>query len=121
MLQLLPIAQAGAVGGQGGPNNLQRFMAHHPPAFRGEGDPMVVDHWFRQVERVLEAMEITCNVTKIMLAIARRGKDPRVMGHLSPSHQWDTLRHSMFLLTLAWARGTDISPRVRHGHRLFGR
>ena len=31
------IAQAGAVGGQGGQNNLQRFMAHHPPAFRGGG------------------------------------------------------------------------------------
>ena len=43
------------------------------------------------------------------------------MGNLSPSHQWDTLRHGMFLLTLAWARGTDISPRVRHGHRLFRR
>ena len=41
------IAQAGAVGGQGGPNNLQRFMAHHPPAFRGGGDPMVANHWFR--------------------------------------------------------------------------
>ena len=39
------IAQAGAVGGWGGPNNLQRFMAHHPPVFRGEGDPMVADHW----------------------------------------------------------------------------
>ena len=62
------IAQAGAVGGQGGPNNLQRFMAHHPPACRGGGDPMVADHWFRQVERVLEAMEITSDVTKIKLA-----------------------------------------------------
>ena len=62
------IAQAGAVGGQGGPNNLQRFMVHHPPAFRGVGDPMVADHWFRQVERVLEAMEITSNVTKIRVA-----------------------------------------------------
>ena len=41
------IAQAGAVGGQGGPNNLQKFMAHHPPAFREGRDPMVVDHWFR--------------------------------------------------------------------------
>ena len=41
------IAQVGAVGGQGGPNNLQRFMAHHPPAFRGGGDPMIADHWFR--------------------------------------------------------------------------
>ena len=41
------IAQAGAVGGQGGPNNLQRFMTHNPPVFRGGGDPMVADHWFR--------------------------------------------------------------------------
>ena len=62
------IAQAGAIGGHGGLNNLQRFIAHHPPAFRGGGDPMVADHWFRQVERVLEAMEITSNVTKIRLA-----------------------------------------------------
>ena len=62
------IAQAGVVGGQGGPNNLLRFMAHHLPAFRGGGDSMVADHWFRQVERVLEAMEITSNVTKIKLA-----------------------------------------------------
>ena len=51
------IAQAGAVGGQGKSNNLQWFMAHHPPAFRGGGDPMVADHWFRQVERVLEAID----------------------------------------------------------------
>ena len=62
------IAQAGAVEGQGGPNNLQRFMSHHPPEFRGGGDLMVVDHWFRQVKRFLEAMEITSDVTKISLA-----------------------------------------------------
>ena len=46
------IAQTSAVGCQGGPSDLQRFMTHHPPSFRGGGDPMVVDHWFRQVERV---------------------------------------------------------------------
>ena len=62
------IAQAGAVGGQGGQNNLQMFMTHHPPAFRGGGGPMVANHWFRQVERVLETMEITFDVTKIRLA-----------------------------------------------------
>ena len=38
------IAQASAAGGQGGLNNLQRFMAHHPPTFRGGGDSMVADH-----------------------------------------------------------------------------
>ena len=38
------IAQANIVGSQGGPSNLQRFRAHHPPTFTGGGDPMVVDH-----------------------------------------------------------------------------
>ena len=42
----ISIAQASAVRGQGGSNNLQRFKAHHPPTFMGGGDPMVADHWF---------------------------------------------------------------------------
>ena len=46
------IALASAVEGQGGPSNLQRFMAHHPPTFTGRGDPVVADHWFQQVKRV---------------------------------------------------------------------
>ena len=45
------IAQASVAGSQGGPSNLQRFRAHHPPIFTGGGDPMVADHWFMQVER----------------------------------------------------------------------
>ena len=31
------IAQASATSGQGGPSNLQRFRAHHPPTFTGGG------------------------------------------------------------------------------------
>ena len=62
------IAQATAAGSQGGSSNLQRFRAHHPPTFTGGGDPMVADHWFMQVEKVLEAMEITSDTTKIRLA-----------------------------------------------------
>ena len=27
------IAHASAIGSQGGPSNLQRFMTHHPPTF----------------------------------------------------------------------------------------
>ena len=61
------IAQAGIAGSQGGPSNLQRFRAHHPPTFTGGGDPMVADHYFMQIEKVLEAMEITSNATKIRL------------------------------------------------------
>ena len=47
------IAQTNAARSQGGPSNLQRFRAHHPPTFTGGGDPMVTDHWFMQVEKVL--------------------------------------------------------------------
>ena len=41
------IAQTSTVGNQGGPNDLQRFRAHHPPMFRGGGNPVVVNHWSR--------------------------------------------------------------------------
>ena len=61
------IAQASIAGSQGDPSNLQRFRAYHPPTFTGGKDPMVVDHWFMQNEKVLEAMEITSDATWIRL------------------------------------------------------
>ena len=63
------IAQTSATGDQGG--NLQRLITHHSLTFTGGGDPMVVDHWFRQVERILEAIEITSDATRIKLATFR--------------------------------------------------
>ena len=65
------IAQASAARGQGGLSNLQRFITHHPPTFSGRGDPMAADHWLCQVERILEAMEITSDATRIQLATFR--------------------------------------------------
>ena len=62
------IAQTGIAGRQEDPSNLQRFRTHHPPTFTGGRDPMVVDHWFMQIEKVLEAMEITSDTTRIRLA-----------------------------------------------------
>ena len=62
------IRQANAAGSQGGPSNLQRFRAHHPPTFTRGGDSMVADHWFIQIEKVLEAMEIAFDTTRIRLA-----------------------------------------------------
>ena len=61
-------AQASAARDQGGSNNLQRFKTHHPPTFTGEGDPMVADHWFQQIKKILEAIDITFDTTKIRLA-----------------------------------------------------
>ena len=61
------IAHASATGSQGGSSNLQRFKAHHPSTFKGGGDPMVANHWFRQVRKIMESMKITSNATKIKL------------------------------------------------------
>ena len=62
------IAQTSAAEGQGGSSNLKRFNAYHSSKFMGGGDSMVADHWFRQIEKVLEAMEITSDATRIRLA-----------------------------------------------------
>ena len=62
------ITQAGIAGRQEGPSNLRRFRAHHPPTFTEGGDPMVTGHWFMQIDKVLEAMEITSDTTRIRLA-----------------------------------------------------
>ena len=62
------MAQTGIASSQEGPSNLQRFRVHHPPTFTKGGDPMVADQWFMQIEKVLEAMEITSDATRIRLA-----------------------------------------------------
>ena len=59
------IAQAGIEGRQEDPSNLQRFRTYHPLTFTRGRDPMVVDHWFMQIKKVLEAMEITSDATRI--------------------------------------------------------
>ena len=52
------IAQASIAGSQGDPSNPHRFRTHHPPTFTRGGDPMVADHLFMQIEKVLEAMRL---------------------------------------------------------------
>ena len=41
---------------------------------------MVADHWFMQVEKVLEAMEITSDTTRIRLAAFQLEGDPKYGG-----------------------------------------
>ena len=40
---------------------------------------MVAYHWFRQIEKVLEAMEITSNATKIRLAAFQLEDESQVL------------------------------------------
>ena len=88
-------AQASAVGYQVGPSNLQRFKKHHPPTFTREGDLMVADHWFQQIEKLLEAMEITFDATKIRLAAFQLEGESQVW--------WDWVKTSKDLVAMTWA------------------
>ena len=94
------IAQASAAGSQGGPSNLQRFRAHHPPTFTGGGDPMVIDHWFMQVEKVLEAMEIASDTTRIRLVAFQLEGETQVW--------WKWAKASRDLEAMTWAEFHDL-------------
>ena len=88
-------AQANAARGQEGASNLQRFKAHHPPTFRREGDQMAADHWFRQIERILRAMEITSDTTRITLASFQLEGESQIW--------WDWVKTSRDFETMTWA------------------
>ena len=94
------ISRASVADNQGGPSNLQRFRAHHPPTFKGGGDPMVADHWFMQVENVLEAMEITSDTTRIRLAAFQLEGEARVW--------WRWVRTSRDLEVMTWAEFQEL-------------
>ena len=94
------IAQANIAGSQGGPSNLQRFRAHHPPTFTEGGDPMVADHWFMQIENVLEAMEITSDTIRIRLAAFQLEGEAQVW--------WRWVRTSRDLEVMTWAEFQEL-------------
>ena len=94
------IAQAGIVSSRGGPSNLQRFRAHHPPTFTGGGDLMVASHWFMQIEKVLEAMKITSDATKIRLDAFQLEGEAQVW--------WKWARTSRDLEVMTWAEFQEL-------------
>ena len=94
------IAQAGIAGSQGSTSNLQRFRAHHPLTFTGGGDPMVADHWFMQIEKVLEAMEITSDATRIRLVAFQLEGEAQVW--------WKWERTSSDLEAMTWAEFQEL-------------
>ena len=83
------IAQASVAGSQRDPSNLQRFRAHHPPTFTGGRDPMVADHWFIRIEKVLKAMEITSDTTRIRLVVFQLESEAKIW--------WKWVRNSRHL------------------------
>ena len=94
------IAQDSIVGIQGDPSNFQIFRAHHPSTFTGRGDPMVANHWFMQIENVLEAMKITSDTTRIRLAAFQLEGEARVW--------WRWARTSRDLEVMTWAEFQEL-------------
>ena len=66
----------------------------------GGGDPMVADHWFMQVEKVLEAMKITSDTTRIRLAAFQLEGEAQVW--------WNWAKTSRDLKAMTWAEFHDL-------------
>ena len=61
---------------------------------------MVADHWFRQIENVLEAMDITSDAAKIRLATFQLEGESQVW--------WDWVRTSRDLEAMTWAEFQEL-------------
>ena len=61
---------------------------------------MVADHWFRQVERILEAMEITFDATRIRLSTYRLEGESQIW--------WDWVRVSRDPKTMTWGEFREL-------------
>ena len=61
---------------------------------------MVVDHWFMQIENILEAMEITSDTTRIRLATLQLEGEARVW--------WRWVRTSRDLEVMTWAEFQEL-------------
>ena len=61
---------------------------------------MVVDHWFMQVEKVLEAMEIASDTTRIRLAAFQLEGEAQVW--------WNWAKTSRDLEEMTWAEFHDL-------------
>ena len=60
----------------------------------------IADHWFRQFERILEAMEITSNATRIRLATFRLEGKSQIW--------WDWVRVSRDPETMTWGEFREL-------------
>ena len=92
--RLLPLHRLVQWWAKWGLSNLQRFKGHHPLTFKGGGDSIIADHWFQQVEKILEAMEITSDATQIRLMTFQLEGESQVW--------WDWVKASRELEAMAW-------------------
>ena len=68
----------------------------------GVGDPMLADHWFRQIEKILEVMKITFDAVKIRLvAFQLEGESQVWWDWVKTSKNWEAMTwgdfHELFM------------------------
>ena len=61
---------------------------------------MIVDHWFQQVEKILEAMEIIFDATKIKLATFQLEGESQIW--------WDWVKASRDLKVMTWEKFREL-------------
>ena len=61
---------------------------------------MVADHWFRQIEKILEAMEITSDAVKRRLAAFKLEGESQAW--------WDWIKTSMNLEEMIWGEFREL-------------
>ena len=66
----------------------------------GGGDPMVADHWFMQVEKILEVMEVTSDTTRIRLAAFQLEGEAQVW--------WNWAKTSRDLEAMTWVEFQEL-------------
>ncbi|MQM07383.1 hypothetical protein Taro_040223 [Colocasia esculenta] len=49
----VPVPQA---QDHGGPSIVERFKRKLPPSFKGESDPLLVESWMREIEKILQVV-----------------------------------------------------------------
>ena len=77
---------------------------------------MVADHWFRQIERILRAMEITSDTTRITLASFHLEGESQIWWEwVTASKDWETMTwddfHRLFMGKYFWASARHAKAR----------
>ena len=94
------LLQAGVGGNRGGSTALQQFKAHHPPIYSAEPDPLIAERWINRIERILDAMEIANDATRINLVPFQLEGEAH--------NWWDLVKRSLDLTTLLWDEFKDL-------------
>ncbi|XP_058216872.1 uncharacterized protein LOC131327754 [Rhododendron vialii] len=75
---------------------LSEFRKQRPPTFQGTPDPLVANHWIRQIKKMLEALGVQLSADQIALATYQFEGEVDCW--------WEATKTTINLATLMWAQ-----------------